>query len=152
MRLQERNNKWVLYDDAGKVLVITRDRAIALKIAREANERLSKMDKNGNGVIEPTEWEALEIWNRKKEIEDADKRRDSQRNMAWFSLLGLLLYPFAVLLASAIGLDQAAEIIGAMASIYFVSIAALVGAFFGFSSMENKSSAKKASVKMETES
>jgi hypothetical protein len=111
-----------------------------------------KMDKNGNGVIEPTEWEALEILNRKKEIEDADKRRDSQRNMAWFSLLGLLLYPFAVLLASAIGLDQAAEIIGAMASIYFVSIAALVGAFFGFSSMENKSSAKKASVKMETES
>jgi len=102
-----------------------------------------KMDKNGNGVIEPTEWEALEILNRKKEIEDADKRRDSQRNMAWFSLLGLLLYPFAVLLASAIGLDQAAEIIGAMASIYFVSIAALVGAFFGFSSMESKSTTKK---------
>ena len=50
-----------------------------------------KMDKNGNGVIEPTEWEALEILNRKKEIEDADKRRDSQRNMAWVSLLGLLL-------------------------------------------------------------
>jgi len=107
-----------------------------------------KMDKNGNGVIEPTEWEALEILNRKKEIEDADKRRDSQRNMAWFSLLGLLLYPFAVLLASAIGLDQAAEIIGAMASIYFVSIAALVGAFFGFSSMESKSATKKTSTSM----
>ena len=97
------------------------------------------MDKNGNGVIEPNEWEALEILNRKKEIEDADKRRDSQRNMAWFSLLGLLLYPFAVLLASAVGLEQAAEIIGSMASIYFVSIAALVGAFFGFSNMEMKS-------------
>lgn len=107
-----------------------------------------KMDKNGNGVIEPTEWEALEILNRKKEIEDADKRRDSQRNMAWFSLLGLLLYPFAVLLASAIGLNQAAEIIGAMASIYFVSIAALVGAFFGFSSMESKSATKKTSTSM----
>ena len=107
-----------------------------------------KMDKNGNGVIEPTEWEALEILNRKKEIEDADKRRDSTRNMAWFSLLGLLLYPFAVLLASAIGLDQAAEIIGAMASIYFVSIAALVGAFFGFSSMESKSATKKTSTSM----
>ena len=101
-----------------------------------------KMDKNGNGVIEPTEWEALQILNYKKEIEDADKRRDSQRNMAWFSLLGLLLYPFAVLLASAVGLDQAAEIIGSMASIYFVSIAALVGAFFGFSNMEIKSTTR----------
>ena len=104
-----------------------------------------KMDKNGNGVIEPNEWESLQILNYKKEIEDADKRRDSQRNMAWFSLLGLLLYPFAVLLASASGLDQAAEIIGSMASICFVSIAALVGAFFGFSSMESKSSTKKTS-------
>ena len=111
-----------------------------------------KMDKNGNGVIEPNEWESLQILNYKKEIEDADKRRDSQRNMAWFSLLGLLLYPFAVLLASAVGLNQAAEIIGSMASIYFVSIAALVGAFFGFSSMESKSATKKTSTGMTTSS
>jgi len=107
-----------------------------------------KMDKNGNGVIEPDEWNTLAIYERKKEIEDADKRRDSQRSMAWFSLLGLLLYPFAVILASAVGLNQAAEIIGAMASIYFVSIAALVGAFFGFSSMESKSATKKTSTSM----
>jgi hypothetical protein len=102
-----------------------------------------KADKNGNGVIEPDEWNSLALYERRKEIEDADKRRDSQRNMAWFSLLGLLLYPFAVILASAVGLNQAADIIGAMASIYFVSIAALVGAFFGFSSMESKSTTKK---------
>jgi len=107
-----------------------------------------KMDKNGNGVIEPDEWNTLAIYERKKEIEDADKRRDSQRSMAWFSLLGLLLYPFAVILASAVGLNQAAEIIGAMASIYFVSIAALVGAFFGFSSMESKSATKKTNTSM----
>ena len=102
-----------------------------------------KADKNGNGVIEPDEWNSLALYERRKEIEDADKRRDSQRNMAWFSLLGLLLSPFAVILASAVGLNQAADIIGAMASIYFVSIAALVGAFFGFSSMESKSTTKK---------
>ena len=111
-----------------------------------------KMDKNGDGLIEPDEWNALAIYERKKEIEDADKRRDSQRSMAWFSLLGLLLYPFAVILASAVGLNQAAEIIGAMASIYFVSIAALVGAFFGFSSMESKSATKKTSTGMTTSS
>ncbi len=108
-----------------------------------------KMDKNGNGTLEPDEWNELAIYERKKEIEDADKRRDSQRSMAWFSLLGLLLYPFAVILASAVGLSQAAEIIGSMASIYFVSIAALVGAFFGFSSMESKSSSKNTSASVE---
>ncbi len=42
MKLYERNNKWVLYDNNGKVMVITKDRGIALKIARKANERLSK--------------------------------------------------------------------------------------------------------------
>jgi hypothetical protein len=108
-----------------------------------------KLDTNNDGSLSKDEWNELAIYERKKEIEDADKRRDSQRAMAWFSLLGLLLYPFAVILASAVGLSQAAEIIGSMASIYFVSIAALVGAFFGFSSMESKSTSKNASMNME---
>ena len=42
MKLYERNNKWVLYDNDGKVMVITKDRGIALKIARKANDRVRK--------------------------------------------------------------------------------------------------------------
>ncbi len=42
MKLYERNNKWVLYDNNGKVVVITKDRGIALKIARKANDRVRK--------------------------------------------------------------------------------------------------------------
>lgn len=42
MRLFERKNKWVLTDDNETVLLITRDRGVALKIARKANERFSK--------------------------------------------------------------------------------------------------------------
>lgn len=102
-----------------------------------------KADANGNGVIEQSEWEQLMLEDRRREMIDADLKRDSQRRMAWFALLGMLLYPFAVLLASALGLSQAAEIIGSMASIYFVSIAALVGAFFGFSNMGNKTTVTK---------
>jgi hypothetical protein len=43
----------------------------------------------------------------------------------------MLLYPFTVVLADALGLYQAATIIGNMASIYFVSVAAIVSAFYG---------------------
>jgi hypothetical protein len=43
----------------------------------------------------------------------------------------LLLYPFAVALADAVGLDQASNILGDMAATYFVSVAAIVAAFFG---------------------
>ena len=51
--------------------------------------------------------------------------------MTWFALFGLLLYPFAVVLADWIGLDKASEILGDMAATYFVSVAAIVAAFFG---------------------
>jgi len=50
--------------------------------------------------------------------------------MAWFALFGMLLYPFAVVLASAIGLDQAQATLGDMAPTYFVSVAAIVAAFY----------------------
>ena len=35
---------------------------------------------------------------KRKELEDADARRDAMRKMTWFALLGMLLYPFAILI------------------------------------------------------
>ena len=52
--------------------------------------------------------------------------------------MGMLLYPFAVVLAMALGLDQASKILGDMASVYFVSVAAIVAAFFGTQAMGKK--------------
>lgn len=66
-----------------------------------------------------------------KELEDQDAMRDAQRRMAWFSLIGMLLYPFAVVLATYLKLDSAANILGDMAPTYFVSVAAIVAAFYG---------------------
>ena len=65
------------------------------------------------------------------QLENEDKKQDAQRNMAWFALFGMLLYPFAVVIASWIGLDQAGKILGDMAAVYFVSVAAIVAAFYG---------------------
>ena len=73
-----------------------------------------------------------------EEDEDADGRRDSMRQMAWFSLFGMLLYPFAVVLANWIGLDQASKILGDMAATYFVSVAAIVMGFFGANAYADK--------------
>jgi len=41
------------------------------------------------------------------------------------------LYPFSVVLAIGLGLNQAGTILGSMASVYFVSVAAIVAAFYG---------------------
>lgn len=94
-------------------------------------------DTNGDGKVTKAEQEMyLEF--KRKELEDADAMRDAQRKMAWFSLIGMLFYPSGVFLTVLFGLDKAAEIIGDIASIYFVSVAAIVSAFFGFQNMGNK--------------
>ena len=87
-------------------------------------------DTNGDGKVSKEE-EALYLEFRRKELEDADAMRDAQRTMAWFALFGMLLYPFAVVLATLLTLDNAAKILGDMAATYFVSVAAIVAAFFG---------------------
>jgi len=53
--------------------------------------------------------------------------------------MGMLLYPFAIVLTSYLGLDSAAGIVGDIAPTYFVAISALVGAFFGADAWKNKS-------------
>ena len=86
-------------------------------------------DRNGDGHISKEEME-MDLEFKRKELEDADARRDAMRQMAWFSLFGMLLYPFAVVLANLIGLDTASKILGDMAATYFVSVAAIVAAFY----------------------
>lgn len=96
----------------------------------EDNKTFHPADTNGDGVVTAEEHQMyLEF--KRKELEDADAMRDAQRSMTWFALFGLLLYPFAVVLADWIGLDQASKILGDMAATYFVSVAAIVAAFFG---------------------
>ena len=93
-------------------------------------------DSNGDGHVSKEE-EAMYLEFKRKELEDADAMRDAQRKMAWFALFGMLLYPFSVVLAVWIGLDQASKILGDMAAVYFVSVAAIVAAFFGAQAVTN---------------
>ena len=85
-------------------------------------------DTDGDGVVTEAE---MAMYERKVRFENEDKKEDAQRNMAWFALFGMLLYPFSVVLAIALGLSEAGKILGSMASVYFVSVAAIVAAFYG---------------------
>ena len=94
------------------------------------NKVFHPADSNGDGKVSKAE-EALYLEFKRKELEDADAMRDAQRNMTWFALGGLLLYPFAVVLAVVFGLDEASKILGDMAATYFVAVAGIFAAFFG---------------------
>jgi len=95
----------------------------------ELGSTLDAADVNGDGHITKDELD-LHLEYKRKELEDADAMRDAQRNMAWFALFGMLLYPFSVVLADFVGLDKASGILGDMAPTYFVSVAAIVAAFY----------------------
>jgi len=97
-----------------------------------------KADTNGDGIIDRHEWYALELEDKRRQMEDADAHRDQQRQMVWVALWGMLLYPLSVVLSSYMGLEQATDILGSMATIYFPSVSLIVGAFFGFSNMKKE--------------
>jgi len=50
----------------------------------------------------------------------------------------MLLYPFAVVGSTFFGLESGATVLGDMAPTYFVSVAAIVAAFYGKSALEKK--------------
>ena len=95
------------------------------------------MDANGDGHISAEEM-AMDLEFKRKRLEDQDAMRDAQRNMAWFALFGMLLYPFAVVAAGFVGLDNASGTLGDMAPTYFVSVAAIVAAFYAKEAVTNK--------------
>lgn len=94
-------------------------------------------DTNGDGVVSEEEHKMYMEFKR-KELEDLDAMRDAQRNMTWFALGGLLLYPFAVVTADWVNLDTASKILGDMAPTYFVAVAGIVAAFFGAQAWSGK--------------
>jgi len=94
-------------------------------------------DTNGDGKVSKEE-EAMYLEFKRKELDDQDAMRDAQRNMTWFALWGLLLYPFAVVLASLAGLNEAQSTLGSMAPTYFVAVAGIVAAFFGAQAFTKK--------------
>ena len=103
----------------------------------EAGSELDHADSDGDGVISKRELQ-MHLEFKRRALEDADAMRDAQRNMAWFALFGMLLYPFAVVIASVMGLNEAASTLGSMAPTYFVSVAAIVAAFYAKEAMGSK--------------
>jgi hypothetical protein len=94
----------------------------------------AKYDLNDNGKIDPDE-RAIMLEDRRRIMIDQDAKRDAQRRMAWFSLTGMLVFPFGVIFTEWAQLPQASVMLSSMSNIYYVSIAAIVGAYYGFTNM-----------------
>jgi len=94
-----------------------------------------KMDIDGDGKVTEEEYQ-LYLDKMKREIEDEDSRRDAMLIMTYLSLSGMLLFPFSVIVTELFGLTGAGDLLAQMSNIYYVSIAAIVASYFGFSSVK----------------
>ena len=103
----------------------------------EPNSDYADYDADGDGVVTDEELEtSKELQSLRLQFE----RANAQKTMAWFSLWGMLLYPRLVVCSAWVGLEQAAGILGDMASVYFVSVAGILAAFFGAQAWSNRNS------------
>jgi TRAP-type C4-dicarboxylate transport system permease large subunit len=101
----------------------------------EAGSIYDHLDVDGDGVITDEEMarakEIAEFEHKRAMQENEDKKEDQIRQMAWFALWGMLLYPVLILFTSLLGIETASNLIADIAPTYFVAIAGLVAAFFG---------------------
>jgi len=113
-----------------------------------------KADLDSNGSIDRAEfrtmWNKLELEDRKLEIADQDLKRNAERRFTGLALMGMLVYPFIILLASVLGFDKAATLITDIASVYVIAASGVVAAFMGFNAYSAKAD-KKASISYEKE-
>ena len=113
------------------------DSQMADKVTKTVDNEIAKKDLNGDGHISAQELE-MDLEFKRKELEDADARRDAMRRMAWFALMGMLVYPLGIVIADLIGYETTGQLLADIAPTYFVAISALVAAFFGANAYVDK--------------
>jgi len=96
----------------------------------EAGSKYEHFDKDGDGVITDEEFELEREMMR---ADNEDKKEDQIRRMAWFALWGLLIYPVGIVVTDLLpfSFESTSQLLADIAPTYFVSVSALVGAFFG---------------------
>jgi len=96
----------------------------------EPGSKYDHFDKGGGGVITDEEFE---LEREVMRAENEDKKEDQIRRMAWFALWGLLVYPVGIVVTDILpfSFESTSQLLADIAPTYFVSVSALVGAFFG---------------------
>ena len=56
---------------------------------------VEEYDLDKNGKLDEEE-RAIYLEDRRRKMEDEDAKRDAQRNMTWFALFGMVLYPMGI--------------------------------------------------------
>ena len=89
-----------------------------------------------------TSLKEIEVEARRREMLDADKKRDAERNMSYAALAGMLAFPLLIIISSYFGLDKAASLLADIAGISYIAVSAVLGSYFGFNTLSELKNAK----------
>lgn len=64
-------------------------------------------------------------------LDNYDKKDETHRKMAWYSLFGMLIYPFLVVITELLNIPNASSLIADMSGVYFASVSVIVMVYFG---------------------
>ena len=78
--------------------------------------------------------EELELKGKEIQLENDDKKRDAKRRMTWVALIAIVIYPLYLYFAT----DSLVEHLAKMSDMYFMSLAGIVAAYFGFEAWMSK--------------
>lgn len=101
----------------------------------EPGSQYEHYDLDGDGVVSDEE---LQMEVEMMRADNENKKEDQIRRMAWFAMWGLLIYPIGIVVADIIGYETTGQLLADIAPTYFVSVSALVGAFFGAQAYQKK--------------
>ena len=114
------------------------------KLSRDS--KYAHLDTDGDGIVSDeemmSEQRMLELEDMRSDMENEDKKQDAQRNMTWFALAGLLLYPVMIILCSVTGQDVASDNLTTIAPTYCIAVVGIVAAFFGAQAYKGKATPK----------
>lgn len=75
--------------------------------------------------------ENIDFREREIRLANENDKEDSMRRMAWFALIGMLIYPSLLVICDAFHLIESLTHLASIAEIYFLSVSGLVSVYFG---------------------
>ena len=95
----------------------------------EDDSNYNKYDLDGDGVVSDTELDKI---TKLEEMELKEEKADAQRRMAWVSIIVMILFTTIIMIPGFIP-ETRLKLLGDLSSLFYISMAGIVGAYMGMS-------------------
>tara|TARA_R110002073_G_scaffold10776_1_gene50772 strand:+ start:317 stop:646 length:330 start_codon:yes stop_codon:yes gene_type:complete len=100
----------------------------------EDDSNYNKYDLDGDGVVSDTELDKI---TKLEEMELKEEKADAQRRMAWVSIIVMILFTTIIMIPGLIP-ETRLKLLGDLSSLFYISMAGIVGAYMGMSAWMSK--------------